>query len=204
MSSKIDNPYVFDDDELVLIENNFGIHDDWDKNVFSDLKGKIRDALRPEQDNKCCYCKKELGYDIKEVDIEHIIPKATYPKFTFEPKNLALSCPGCNTIKGDKPVLSKKIVRYPNHSKHHTIIHPHFDDYEDNILIHNGCVFEAISTKGSHTITVCQLYRLKVVEKKAKSALKNKTKEGELISLIMSASQEELTDAMTELMKRIK
>ena len=204
MSAQIKNPYIFNEEELILIKNNFSKHDDWDKNIFSDLKGKIRDVLRPEQNNKCCYCKKELGYDIKEVDIEHIVPKATYPQFTFEPRNLALSCPSCNTIKGDKPVLSKTFIRFPNHSKHHTIIHPHFDNYEGNILIHNGCVFEALSNKGSHTITVCQLFRLKEVEKKAKSALKTKTKEGELISLIMSASPEELTNVMAELMKRIK
>jgi uncharacterized protein (TIGR02646 family) len=204
MSSKIDHPYEFDGDDLILIDNNFVIHEDWDKNIFSGLKEKIRDDLRPKQNNKCCYCKRELGHDIKEVDIEHIIPKATYPDFTFTPENLALSCPGCNTIKGDKSVLLKRIVRHPSHSNHHSIVHPHYDIYENHILIHNGCVFEAISKKGSHTITVCQLFRLKIVEKKAKEALKQKSKESELINLIMNASKDELTDAMTELMKRIK
>jgi hypothetical protein len=204
MSSKIENPYEFEDTELLLIKNNFTIHEDWDKNVFSDLKNKIRDDLRPKQNNKCCYCKKELGYDIKEVDIEHIIPKATYPDFTFVSNNLALSCPGCNTMKGDQPVLSKQIVRPPSHSNHHTIVHAHYDIYEDHILIHNGCIFEAISKRGSNTITICQLFRLKVVEKKAKASLKSKSKESELINLIMNASKDELTEAMTELMKRIK
>jgi uncharacterized protein (TIGR02646 family) len=204
MSNKIENPYKFNDVELALIKNNFSSHNDWDNNIFSTLKGEIRDALRPEQNNKCCYCKRELGYDIKEVDIEHIIPKATYPTFTFEPRNLALSCPACNTIKGDKSVLSKEIVRHPKHSKYHIIVHPHYDDYDDHIKITNGCVFEPLSTEGSHTITVCKLFRLKLVERKAKSALESKSKEGELVKLIMAASKEELSDAMTELMKRIK
>ena len=75
MSSKIENPYKFEIDELALIEIHFASHEDWDKNVFSSLKGKIRDDLRQKQDNKCCYCKKELGFDLKDVDIEHIIPK---------------------------------------------------------------------------------------------------------------------------------
>ena len=78
------------------------------------------------------------------------------------------------------------------------------DIYEKHILIHSGCVFEAISKRGSHTITVCQLFRLKIVEKKAKESLKSKSKESDLINLIMNASKDELTDAMTELMKRIK
>lgn len=204
MSNKINNPYSFTEEDSTLINANFTKHEDWDKAIFNTLRSDIRDALRPEQDNKCCYCKKELGHDIKEVDIEHIIPKATYPKFTFEPKNLALSCPACNTIKGDKPVLSKKIVRHPKHSKNHTIVHAHYDEYNKHILIHDGCVFEPLSKKGSHTITVCELFRLKVVEKKAKAAIAKVSEESKLVSLIMNASQSELTDAMTELMKRIK
>ncbi|MEQ8237932.1 MAG: HNH endonuclease [Cyclobacteriaceae bacterium] len=204
MDNKIETAYSFKKEELSLIKANCITHDDWDKNVFSTLKGNIRDALRPEQGNKCCYCKKVLGHDIKEVDIEHIISKATYPKFTFESKNLALSCPACNTIKGDKPVLSKKIVRHPSHSKNHTIVHAHYDDYSLHIKIHDGCVFEPLTKKGSHTITTCELFRLKLVEKKAKASLSKKSEESELINLIMNASPTELTDAMKELMKRIK
>ncbi|MFP5042304.1 HNH endonuclease [Parasediminibacterium sp. JCM 36343] len=204
MSNKIENPYTLTDEDLLLIKDNFISHEDWDKNVFSSLKTRIRDFLRPQQENKCCYCKKELGFDIKDVDIEHIIPKATYSDFTFITKNLALSCPACNTIKGDKKVLSKDVKRYPNHSKNMMIIHSHYDNYNTNILIKDGCVFEAISKKGSHTITVCELFRLKIVEEKAKAALKSKTPESKLINFIMKATKEELTQAMAELMKRIQ
>jgi uncharacterized protein (TIGR02646 family) len=205
MSNKIGTAYNFEKTEIALIIANFKAHKDWDKDLFSDLKSNIRKTLRPEQDNKCCYCKKELGHDIKEVDIEHIIPKATYPKFTFEPKNLALSCPACNTIKGDKPVLSKTIKIHPNHSINHTIIHAHYDDYYEHILIHDGCIFEALSKKGSHTITVCELFRLKLVEQKARASLSKRSSESELINLIMNASQSELTDAITTaLIQRIK
>jgi uncharacterized protein (TIGR02646 family) len=204
MKSRIGTAYDFKKEEITLIKDNFTTHEDWDKNIYSTLKGEIRDALRPEQDNECCYCKRVLGYDIKEVDIEHIIPKATYPKFTFESKNLTLSCPACNTIKGDKAVLSKKIVRHPSHSRNHTIVHAHYDEYHEHILIHDDCVFEPLTKKGSHTITTCELFRLKLVEKKAKASLSSKSEESELVNLIMNASQTELTDAMTELMKRIK
>jgi hypothetical protein len=83
-------------------------------------------------------------------------------------------------------------------------VHSHYDKYDDHILIHNECVFEAISKKGSHTITICELFRLKIVEKKAKASLIKKSNESELINLIMNSSKEELTEAMSELMKRIK
>jgi uncharacterized protein (TIGR02646 family) len=127
MSNKIIEPYKFKDNENALIRSNFTCHSDWDTNVFSGIKINIRDFLRPQQNNKCCYCKRELGYDIKEVDIEHIIPKATYPSFTFNPMNLSLSCPGCNTIKGDKNILTKNVVRYPKKSKYITIVHSQFN-----------------------------------------------------------------------------
>lgn len=204
MSDKIRIPYKLTDEEKKLITVNFSNHWDWEKVIFDPIKTKIRANLRPKQRNKCCYCKRELGHDIKDVDIEHIIPKSEYSKFTFEPKNLALSCPACNTKKGEKKVLNKKIVRYPANSKNCTIVHPHYDSYSANILIHNGCVFEALTAKGSHTITVCELFRLKIVENKAKEKIAKKNRNSQLINLIMAADQVELQNAMTELMKRIK
>ncbi|MCD0480812.1 HNH endonuclease [Chryseobacterium sp. LC2016-29] len=204
MSSFIKDPYKFTISEKDFIKVNFSNHLDWDKPIFNTIKTNIRDYLRPKQANKCCYCKRELGYDIKDVDIEHIIPKSEYSNFSFEPKNLALSCPACNTKKGEKKILNKKIVRYPTHSKNCTIVHAHYDNYNENILIHNGCVFEALSSKGSNTITVCELFRLKVVEQKAKVKISTKNKNSQLVNLIMSADQEELKNAMVELMKRIK
>ena len=99
--NRIENQYKFTKEELDIIKNNFTCHTDWDKVCFADLKKAIIIFLRKEQDNKCCYCKKELGFDLKQVDIEHILPKSTFSNFTFHVKNLALSCPGCNTKKSN-------------------------------------------------------------------------------------------------------
>src|SRR5690606_31764056 len=115
------------------------------------------------------YCKYKLGFDIKQVDIEHIIPKSEYENFTFEAKNLALSCPACNTKKSTKPVLKNVIVRYPTNGANVIIIHAHYDDYSNHIDIINDCVFVAKSTKGSETITFCELFRLSTVEQRAKA-----------------------------------
>lgn len=204
MSNKISKPYKITLSEKRIITGNFTIHTDWEKPVFDGLKKKIRNNLRPKQQNKCCYCKKELGYDIKEVDIEHIIPKAEYKNFTFEPVNLALSCPACNTKKGDTKILSKSVVRYPKTTKSFLIIHAHYDNYNEHINIHNDCIFEGISKKGCRTIEVCELYRLKTVEKNAKKVLTNRTIQSELIDLVMKASPIELTQVMTEISKRLK
>lgn len=204
MSNKINTPYSFTSIELALIKAKFDVHTDWDKDCFSDIKKSIRDHLRPEQDNKCCYCKRTLGTDIKDVDIEHIIPKSEYPKFTFEPNNLALSCPGCNTKKGDDKVLTKKIVRYPTHSKNTKIIHGHYDDYYAHIEIHQGLLYEAITKKGSHTITTCELFRLKKALKKVKTTRQNATPSSQLVAQAMTADAAELIEVMKVIQSRIK
>src|SRR5690606_34025144 len=117
----------------------------------------------------CCYCKYQLGFDIKQVDIEHIIPKSEYEKFTFESLNLALSCPACHTKKSTNPVLFNPIVNYPNDGTNFTIVHAHFDEYSNHIDIINSCVFVAKTKKGSETITFCELFRLSTVEQKVKA-----------------------------------
>ena len=81
MIRKINNPYSFSSNEKSLIKREYCNYNDWEKNVFKDIKSNIVNHLRLEQNNRCCYCGKELGFDIKAVDIEHIIPISFYPKF---------------------------------------------------------------------------------------------------------------------------
>lgn len=133
------------------------------------IKVNITTHLRTQQDNKCCYCKYPLGFDIKQVDIEHIIPKSLYSKFTFTSLNLALSCPACNTKKSTKTVLNNPITRYPSNGSNIKIIHAHYDDYSEHIDIINNCVFVAKTSKGSETITTCELFRLNIAEQRAKA-----------------------------------
>lgn len=204
MSNKISSPYKLTNSEKNLIAANLSTHTDWEKPIFNGIKTKVRDNLRPKQKNKCCYCKKELGHDIKEVDIDHIVDKSGYNDFTFETLNLALSCPACNTIKGTKNVLVKPVKRYPKTSKSFLVVHAHYDKYNQHITIHNDCIYEGVSKKGCRTIEVCELYRLKEVEKKAKRVLTSRTKPSKLIDLVMKASPKELTQVMTEISKRLK
>ena len=173
MTDRILFPYNFTDSELKIIETNFQTHTDWTKPIFSSIKNSIIDYLRKQQDNTCCYCKYQLGFDIKEVDIEHIVPKGgrkgEYEKFTFESSNLALSCPACNTKKSTKDVLNKKISSYPTDGKDFIIVHAHLDNYSEHITIYNKCVFSAKTEKGKDTIIYCDLLRLSIVEEKAKA-----------------------------------
>lgn len=191
MTDSIINPYVFGKDELKLIKSSFTKYTDWDKQCFDEVKKSIKDDLRPKQNNLCCYCKWELGHDIKQVDIEHIIPKSKYDKFTFTPKNLALSCPACNTHKGSQAVLKKEIKNYPRTGTNVSIIHPHFDKYSEHIEVHDNAIYEPLSSKGCETIKLCNLYRLKEVLRKTKESKSQKTQISKLVAELKEASEEE-------------
>lgn len=169
-------PYSFKLGEKKIISSYFTDYNDWDKIIFNNIKNNIRVHLRLQQSNKCCYCQRQLGFDIKDVDIEHIIPKSFISKFTFHKKNLALSCPGCNTKKHDKDIFktARSITNYPSNSNNIKIIHAHYDEYSKHIEILPGSVYVAITSKGSETITICELFRLKEVQKRA-NAFNSKT-----------------------------
>lgn len=173
MSNRILFPYKFTDSEMQIIDTHFQTHTDWEKGIFRDIKKEIVSYLRVQQSNVCCYCKYPLGFDIKQVDIEHIVPKSEYENFTFESKNLALSCPPCNTKKSTKSVLSRQVVNYPTNGIKFKIIHAHYDEYSNHIEIVNNIIFIPKSTKGSETITFCELFRLRTVEKRAKEFQKS-------------------------------
>jgi len=199
MVDKILNPYCFSSAEKKAIKDSFEQHTDWDKACFDDIKASIKEDLRPKQEHSCCYCKRELGFDIKEVDIEHIIPKSKYEKFTFHPKNLALSCPGCNTNKSNQPVLFKEIKNYPRTGSNLTIVHPHFDHYKKHIEIHEEAIYEGLSSKGCETIKLCKLFRLKKVLERQKKAKLKASPIAKLVSDLNNASDEEKQQIMEAL-----
>ncbi|KEI70319.1 HNH endonuclease [Endozoicomonas elysicola] len=188
MSSRILEAYQLTASEKKIIDTHFSTHKDWEKSVFEGIKENLVNDLRIKQNNKCCYCRNELGYDIKAVDIEHILPKSKYEKFTFHTKNLALSCPGCNTSKGSKEVLKSPIKKYPRTGTNIIIVHAHFDNYESSIEIHSGSIYEGLDEKGCETIKQCKLYRLKRVHKKARKNLSNSSPIQQLVESLRTAS----------------
>lgn len=112
------------------------------------------------QEKKCCYCKQLVkSSNFKMWEVEHILPRSNFPSFMVEPDNLSVSCPDCNTAKGNKTVSkSKSYARFPRKSNSYTIIHPHYDNYEDHIH-HRGNVYMSKGPKGAKTIVTCNLFR---------------------------------------------
>lgn len=191
MFSKIENPYTFTDEEKLLIRDNYSVHTDWDKSVFDDVKSNITQHLRNEQNNECCYCRQELGFDIGDVHIDHIVPKSDYNQFGFEARNLALSCHSCNIAKSSSSTIKKgPIHRYPRTGTNITIIHSYYDDYNDHVEILDNSIYSPLSDKGCETIRICKLYRLRIVENNKRKFESQKSKSAELVEIARTCTKD--------------
>ena len=50
----------------------------------------------------CVYCGAALK--VKEITIDHILPRQEYPEYKFDFMNCVPACQWCNTIRSDMPV----------------------------------------------------------------------------------------------------
>lgn len=152
---------------------------DWKHSNFDWLKDILKTELRKLQSDRCCYCRRILRFDKGPVEIEHVVNKARngdYEHFTFETKNLALSCKDCNNGKGQKKVLRVALAAhspYPTAAVSFLWVHPYFHKYSDHILIHEAWVYEAIgrSPEGFAVIKNCKLADLWDKERRNRQAL---------------------------------
>lgn len=161
-----DNFFEYSEEEQKLVvifsqrEDKNG--DNWSNEEFADIKIKIKNHYKVEQNYTCPYCK--VIYPITHGmvwDIEHIIAKDKKPQFMLEPQNLCVACKDCNGAKSSKEVLvNKDRVTFPVRSSDYKIIHPHFDQYEQHInAILPGDFYRPLSCKGEFTIVTCRLLR---------------------------------------------
>jgi len=209
--SRIEKPYYLNKNDWEAINSHFkGSHENWKLIKFDDFKDRIRTDLRIKQDNRCCYCKKILKYDKKEVDIEHIIPKAKRPRFTFLNYNLALSCPACNTTKNqDMPIVDSNKQTFPYKSEDYLIIHPHFDNYFQEIEIVNDIFIKSKGPKGAWTIEHCELDTIEKVKDKIldlmiTKQLNKKSIHSLLIQLTLNIADPDILDTITTIIDEIK
>jgi hypothetical protein len=153
-----------------FIEGYDGVsHSLWNdtKGQIVSIRSTIRDHYLLEQRFLCAYCRTEHKQRHGLTwDVEHVIPKASYPRFLFESENLALACKECNISKGNKNVLVKKIPKkagLPTKAEDFLIIHPHYDVYSDHmeIAIVDNKLFHRPKNKdkGKETFIICDLVR---------------------------------------------
>lgn len=148
---------------------------------------KLRTQLLIAQRYKCVYCRRPIALDeVGHRDIDHILPKSKNPEkdfdlalskrneyehrrqttsgycaFTYNPRNLALSCKICNATKGSfDPLLDRTTIpaTLPDGKNAYRWVHPFFDRYDEHIKVLEGFVYEAITTEqGQYVISACGL-----------------------------------------------
>jgi hypothetical protein len=144
---------------------------DWDRDEFSEIKKHIKNHYITEQNYTCFFCRQRFVNNHGRVwDIEHILSRSAYPKFMFHPKNLCITCPECNMAKGDKSSLSSEKIRvlFPSQSSSYSIIHPHFDIYEEHIeATVPGKMYRLRSKKGRTTYRTYGLDRFLMISERS-------------------------------------
>ena len=134
--------------------------DAWSAESIQALRATIKSHYIAAQHSKCCYCDRHLASENHRVwDVDHVVPRATHPRFTFEPRNLVASCPDCNIAKRDARVLKNNSRKtYPSKSEDFKILHPHLDTYGDHIFRYEH-IYLPKTEKGKRTIYACDLLR---------------------------------------------
>jgi hypothetical protein len=153
------NPIVFTAEELTQIKAVLDQGGGWDSDDLNAIRSRIKQFYLQSQQFKCCYCRREnVVLHGRAWDVEHVISRAANAAFMFEPENLAVACIDCNGAKLDANILARPRVRFPRKSDAYTIVHPHFDDWDEHFLF-GGVVYAPLTAKGTETLKVCKLYR---------------------------------------------
>jgi hypothetical protein len=128
-------------------------------NAVALVKGNYKDpvnknALRESTSGKCMYCESKIEHN-SHAHVEHIKPKAKFPKLEFAWDNLGFSCEKCNTNKGQK------------YDEATPFINPYSENPEDHILFLEFYLFPRQgSERGEYTITESQLNRAGLIERR--------------------------------------
>jgi uncharacterized protein (TIGR02646 family) len=124
------------------------------------FKKAITKQLIKRQKRRCAFCGTRLFGE--EDPRDHIAPKAKHKEFTFEPRNLVLTCYPCNSIcKKSQDTIVRKKKQYGRCT--FSIVHPYLDVPSDHIDYVPGCPGEILiqkvggSQKGENTIMMFKL-----------------------------------------------
>ncbi|WP_082071291.1 HNH endonuclease [Pseudomonas tussilaginis] len=125
----------------------------------SAIKSAFRDHLAPEQQFRCCYCRRLLLNHGTAKPIDHILPKETYPQFSLYYWNLAICCTDCNRKKGRTVwgALDSGVLHYPKPTDASNFYHPRFHIYDLHVRFFrietNGLalsIYKGLTPQGEH------------------------------------------------------
>lgn len=152
-------PIVYTADEQALIATARDQKMEWGCDALEGIRKRIKQFYLAGQNLHCCYCRRRNPTTHGRAwDIEHVIAQALDSNFVFEPENLAVACIDCNAAKSDQVVLVRPRKRFPRTSDAYSIVHPHYDRWEDHFVF-GHFIYAPKSPKGSRTLEICKLYR---------------------------------------------
>lgn len=144
---------------LMYNDNHYG------KIIYEKLTKNIKDSS-----SRCAYCQDKVFHNAN-LNIDHILPASTYPQFTFEKSNLAVSCITCNAIKGDNDYFNlppNSTKYYPKSNTSLNCFHPthhHYANHIDRIIVQtNHISLKAYIGRTPEGIALCSNLLLKVSE----------------------------------------
>lgn len=170
----------------------------WKKSCLKGFKEHVKKYYSDKQNNRCVYCRMKVNLATGFYHIEHIAPKSLYPQWMYDPKNLCLACPNCNSAKNATDILAthnnKKVL--PSMSEDYLIINPYLDKYFEHIEIIDNLLYHGLTQKGTKTIEVCHLTRTDLLSERAENLIIKEQANGsfERIMLIYTKYQDSIAD----------
>lgn len=163
---------------------------EWGSSASLKAKNSLKAALLENQKGQCAYCRRRIKNELGHVEIDHILPKSAkgdiarsasnnevdrfctqgYPQFTFEGKNLILTCKRCNNKKGSYDSRRNRStaadLNYSLNSNNYLWVHPYIDKYSEHISIHEGLLYKnpSKSKKGDALMRICKLDEIAATE----------------------------------------
>lgn len=149
--------------------------DPWDdqKQATKDLKGRIQKFLETEQEGRCVFCEMALARRGKH--IEHFVARHIINEYAFEPMNLFLSCPSCNSraIKNDKGIIVEPGNNKVYEMNVFLVVHPYLHNPDDHIKYTDDTrvIFKhrACSALGLNTIRVFKWNDMDAIKDRAEA-----------------------------------
>lgn len=205
----ISTPYqltIADDKCIEETSHGHPVKEDWSAAKLDGFKKRVKKYYHGQQNHKCAYCRMDVSLATGFYHIEHIVPKSTHPEWMYEPYNLCLSCPICNSSKNNQEILAEETVKkLPKTSSDYLIVHPHIDNYFDHIEIVDGLLYKGLTTKGVKTIEVCNLTRTELLAERAKNYIKSEQAEGSYTKIFITYTMNsQLVGNMDELLENVE
>lgn len=136
----------------------------WSCKEFFPLKKKLKVSLKKYFDNTCAFCQRALAEDEDIIiDIEHVLPKHKYVCYSFDERNLVISCRRCNTgaQKGTRVDFINNLIVNDQYDEsvdfslnNYKFIHPKYENtrdyYELECLQSGRSVFMRYSINQDH------------------------------------------------------